>query len=107
MSIKRYKGNVKPTKEQSSRANSYAITLHPTVDKPKRYSMECGDDVHCITVMPNKEVHFHNHPNINEMVHLVTFDILQHPEITNSKLDTCHKVLRGLRTGTSNLHVGY
>jgi hypothetical protein len=82
-------------------------TLHDLRDKPRRYSMECGSDVHCITVMPNKEVHFHNHPNINDMVHLVTFDILQNPEIANSKLDTCHRVLRGLRTGAVSLNKGY
>lgn len=107
MSIKRYKGNIKPTKEQSSRADNYAATLHTNMDKPKRYSMECGGDVHCITVMPNREVHFHNHPNINEMVHLVTFDILQNPDIGKSKLNTCLKVLRGLRTGITSLHAPY
>src|ERR1035437_1579693 len=106
MSIKRYQKDISKTikKTTTKTINSgvikgYYNTLHEKMDKPKRYSMECDDDVHAITVMPNREVHFHNHKNMAEMVHLVTFDMLQNPDYTESKLPTCLKVLRGLRTG--------
>ncbi len=81
--------------------NLYIKSLHEKMDKPKRYSMECDGNVHCITVMPGRGIHFHNHPDMEGMVHLVTFDLLQHPKIEDSTLPTCLKVLRGLRTGTS------
>ena len=107
MSIKRFQNECSNTKTPSNTKNNdnivnYRSSIHENMEKPKRYSMECGGDVHCITVMPNREVHFHNH-NIKEMVHLVTFDILQNPDFLESKLDACLKVLRGLRTGITRV----
>jgi hypothetical protein len=99
MSIKRYK--------KSHATGAYVTTLHEKMNKPRRYSIECGGDVHCITVMPNRTVHFHDHKNMEEMTTLVTFDILKNPEIGKSDLPTCLKTLRGLRTKLTTVCAGY
>ena len=100
MSIKRYRNVCEnaPQKTPNYSISTYAGSLHEKMEKPKHYSLECDSDVHCITVMPNRSVHFHNHKNRQEMIHLVTFDMLKNPEMEKSELCTCLKVFRGLRT---------
>jgi hypothetical protein len=65
--------------------------------KPKRYSIECGEDVHCISILPDGAIHLHNHPDSNEMHTAITHDQLAFSEPQRSKLPPCLRLIRFLR----------